>query len=123
MCVQRSLIRIYVLVALISFFSCLGWPQQISNFERDRANDMLKVIGDEVRKHYYDPKLHGLNWDATLETARQNISRAPSFNMCLSHIAAALDALNDSHTFFLPPQHVTRVDYGFQYQMMENGAL
>lgn len=38
--------------------------------------------------------------------------------MAMSHIAAALDSLNDSHTFFLPPQHAYLHDFGWQYQMI-----
>ena len=37
--------------------------------------------------------------------------------MAMSHIAAMLDTLIDSHTFFVPPQHAYRHDYGFTYQM------
>ena len=92
--------------------------QTMSNLDRDRALGMLKVVGDDVRKHYYDPKFHGVNWDASLEDAKEKIGKAPSIGMALSNIAAALDTLNDSHTFFLPPQHVARTDYGFQYQMV-----
>lgn len=47
---------------------------------------------------------------------KQKIEKTTSLNMALSHIAAALDTLNDSHTFFLPPQHANRYDYGWQYQ-------
>jgi hypothetical protein len=36
-------------------------------------------------------------------------------NMALSNIAAALDALDDSHTFFLPPQHAMHHEYGWEY--------
>jgi carboxyl-terminal processing protease len=39
-------------------------------------------------------------------------------NMAMSHIAAALDTLDDTHTFFLPPQHTDRIEYGLQYQMV-----
>jgi len=79
---------------------------------------MLQVIGNDVHKHYYDPKLHGLDWDAKVAEAKQKISQAQSFNMAMSHIAAALDTLNDSHTFFLPPQHSYRHDFGWHYQMI-----
>jgi C-terminal processing protease CtpA/Prc len=79
---------------------------------------MLSVIGADVRKHYYDPKFHGVDWDARIAEAKEQILKEPSLNMAMSHIAAALDALNDSHTFFLPPGHVRRTDYGFQYQMI-----
>jgi carboxyl-terminal processing protease len=107
------------ILAIILLLVSLAWPQQaISKIDRERAIDMLKVIGDDVRKHYYDPQLHGVKWDANLETAKQKIENATSFNMALSHIAAALDVLNDSHTFFLPPQHAYRTDYGFLNQMV-----
>lgn len=121
MCVRKLYARVSLLAVLVVPLSSLAgaaWAQEASKQDRERANEMLKVIGDEVRKHYYDPKFHNLNWDATLEASRQKINGANSMNMCLSHIAAALGALNDSHTFFLPPQHVVRTDYGFQYQFV-----
>lgn len=100
------------------FFASAAWPQQISKLDRGRAEDILHTVGDEVRKHYYDPKLHGLDWDAKLAQAKNQIGGAKSFNMAMSHIAAMLDSLNDSHTFFLPPQHAYRHDFGWQYQMI-----
>jgi C-terminal processing protease CtpA/Prc len=92
--------------------------QQLSAFDRSRAQTMLEVISGEVRKHYYDPTFHGLDWNAKVAEAKQKIDKATSFNMAMAHIAAALDTLNDSHTFFLPPQHAFRHDYGLQYQMV-----
>jgi carboxyl-terminal processing protease len=96
-----------------------AWPQQqISNADRDLAQGMLQVIANEVRKHYYDPKLHGVNWDAKVAEQKQKIDKADSMGMALSKIAGLLDNLNDSHTFFLPPQRTNRYDYGWQYQMV-----
>ena len=90
----------------------------MSEMERGRAEDILQTVAGDVRKHYYDPKFHGVNWDAKVAEAKQKIHQETSFNMSMAHIAAALDALNDSHTFFLPPQHSFRHDYGWQYQMV-----
>jgi len=39
-------------------------------------------------------------------------------NLALSKVAGALDSLNDSHTFFLPPAHNSRYDYGWQAQVI-----
>jgi C-terminal processing protease CtpA/Prc len=102
----------------LAFLACTAWSQQISKLDRGRAEDMLKTVGDEVRKHYYDPKFHGLDWDAKLEQTKQQVNQANSFNMAMSHIAAMLDGLNDSHTFFLPPQHAYRHDFGWKYQII-----
>ncbi|HZQ68382.1 MAG TPA: S41 family peptidase [Terriglobales bacterium] len=93
-------------------------PAQLSGFDRDRARSMLQMIADDVRKHYYDPKFHGLDWNARVAEARNKIDSSPSFNMALSHIAGALDALNDSHTFFLPPSRPYRHDFGYQTAMI-----
>jgi C-terminal processing protease CtpA/Prc len=89
----------------------------MSSFDRDRAQGILQVVASDVKKHYYDPRFHGLDWDAKVAEAKQKIEKATTFNMAMAHIAAALDTLNDSHTFFLPPQHAYHHDYEFQYQM------
>ncbi len=79
---------------------------------------MLRTVASEVRKHYYDPKFHGVDWDAKVAEAKQKIEKTTSMSMALSHIAATLDTLNDTHTFYLPPRHADRFEYGLQYQMV-----
>jgi len=93
-------------------------PQRMSSLDRDRATSMLRMIASDVKKHYYDPKFHGLDWDARVQEAKQKIDDSPSLNAAFSHIAGALDALNDSHTFFLPPRRPYKHDYGFQMMMV-----
>ncbi len=112
-----------ILLLLISGNSEVARAQELSKQDRERANDMLKVVGDEVRKHYYDPTLHNLDWNSILAATKQKIDSSKSMGMCLSHIAAALDALNDSHTFFIPPQHAARPEYGLQYQFFGDKCM
>jgi carboxyl-terminal processing protease len=90
----------------------------MSKFDRDRAQGILQVIANDVKKHYYDPKFHGVDWNATVAEAKEQIDKTTSFNMAMSHIAAALLALNDSHTFFIPPEHAYHNEYGIQYQII-----
>ena len=92
--------------------------REISSFERGEVHDMLHTIADDVRKHYYDPKYHGVDWEANVRAADQRIEAATSLNHALSEIAAALDTLNDSHTFFLPPARPYKHDYGWQIEMV-----
>ena len=92
--------------------------QQMSSFDRDRALTILRLVSDEVKKHYYDLKFHGIDWDAKVAEAKQKIEKETSFNMSMSHIAAAMDTLHDSHTFLVPPQHAYVHDYGFRYQIV-----
>jgi C-terminal processing protease CtpA/Prc len=108
---------ILLLVFMASFLTSQQKQQQMTSLERGRALDMLQVTASDVKKHYYDPKFHGVDFDAKVGEARQQIQTSTAFNMAMSHIAAMLDTLNDSHTFFVPPQHAYRHDYGFTYQM------
>ena len=98
----RSLAVIILVLLLTTVAGSQQQPPLISNLDRGRAQDMLKIIANEVRKHYYDPKFQGVDWDAKVAEAKQKIEKTTTMNMAMSHIAAALDTLNDSHTFFLP---------------------
>jgi carboxyl-terminal processing protease len=115
--------KLFVAIILLVAQSWSQQQPQISRLDRDRAQGMLQVIAGEVRKHYYDPKFHGLDWDAKVAEAKAKIATTTSMNMALSHIAATLDTLNDSHTFFLPPGHANHYDYGWQYQMIGEHCL
>jgi C-terminal processing protease CtpA/Prc len=117
-----SKIPLHLLVVFVSLtFSTSGQQQpqpKISKFERDEVLQMLNTISDDVKKHYYDPKLHGINWDENVRSFRQRIENAASLNRGLSEVAAALDVLNDSHAFFLPPPRPYKHDYGWQIRMV-----
>jgi carboxyl-terminal processing protease len=115
---KNTCVYFLVLAALAGFVTPEGRCQQMSSFDRARALEMLDDIAQDVRKHYYDPTFHGVDWDAKVREAKQKIEGENSLNLSLAHIAAALDALNDSHTCFLPPPRPYRHDYGFQTQMI-----
>jgi carboxyl-terminal processing protease len=92
--------------------------QQISKADRDFTQQMLRNVGADVTKFYYDPKLHGVDWDAKVRQARENIDKADSMDSAVSEIAALLDTLNDSHTaFLLPPRNYVH-KYGFTLKMI-----
>jgi C-terminal processing protease CtpA/Prc len=105
-------------LALCGALATPGWCQKITDSDRATAQSVLQTIGTEVKKHYYDPKLHGLDWDAKVRERKQRIDQADSLNRALSEVAALLDSLNDSHLYFLPPQHSYRHDYGWQAQLI-----
>jgi C-terminal processing protease CtpA/Prc len=106
-------------IIVIVLFAGLGWAQQpMTSFDRQRAVDILQVTVGDVKKHYYDPKFHGVDLDAKAVEAKQLIEKETSFNRAMSHVAAVLDSLNDSHTFFVPPQHAYHHSFAMQYQMV-----
>ncbi len=104
--------------AMLVFTPLPASSQQLSKIDRDRSKDMLVQIAAEVRQHYYDPKFHGVAWDAKVQEAKNSIDKAPTLNLAMSQIAWALDALHDSHTFFLPPPRPYRHQYGWEMEMV-----
>jgi C-terminal processing protease CtpA/Prc len=113
----------FAVTLLSTFISCasiigLSQTEEFSKLRRDQAQEMLKTTIDEIRKHYYDPTFHGVDLDKEFNAASEYIATATSMNKSLASIATAVQALNDSHTFFLPPQHATRREYGWRYEMV-----
>src|SRR5207302_4315729 len=80
--------------------------QRMSKQSRESAESMLQNITADIKKNYYDPKFHGLDWDAVVAQTKQKIDKSDSFDMALLHIAALVDGLNDSHTTLFPPHRV-----------------
>src|SRR6202050_2574782 len=86
-----------------------------TNLLRSRA--ILHDAYDNLKKHYYDPKYHGLDIDARFHDYDAKIQNASSLSEAFGIVAGYLDALNDSHNFFNPPSRPYRIDYGYRTQM------
>ena len=82
-----------------------------------RAQGMLRDAYDNVKKYYYDPKYHGVDIDARYHDYNAKIQNATSLSQSFSLIASYLDALHDTHTFFIPPSRPYRLEYGYRLQM------
>lgn len=104
------LIAFYLVTVVASF------AEQNITLKRGQAEGILDKVADEVRKNYYDPKLNGVNWDVAVLEAKKKIELATSMNQAFANIAAMLDTLNDSHTFFIPPPRSFSLDYGWRIQ-------
>ncbi len=118
---MKGTTRVAVILLMTALAAIAGQEsrsQQMSNFDRERMLDMLDDVAQDVQKRYYDPTFHGVDWAAKVKEERQKIKNETSMNLSLAHIAAALDSLNDSHTFFLPPSRPYHHDYGFQEQII-----
>jgi carboxyl-terminal processing protease len=114
MCASRHLLHIAI-VAIVSGCLLLGTAAQNITFKREEAELIVDEVANDVAKHYYDPKLHGVDWNAQLREAKEKIRNATSSNLAYANIAAMLDSLNDSHTFFIP-RHPFSLDYGWRMQ-------
>ena len=114
----KSYVRFMCLVGLVISFVPAAEAQRISKFDSERVLSMLDDVSKDIQKHYYDPKFHGVDWEATVRETKEKIKTAPSLNLGLAHLAAAVVSLNDSHTFFLPPSRPYKHNYGYQLKMI-----
>lgn len=90
--------------------------QALDSFERGRAQRMLSVLKDELKKNYYDPNFHGMDVDTRFKLADEKIKQATTLNQAFGIIAQAFLDLNDSHTTFSPPARGVEVQYGWVMQ-------
>jgi C-terminal processing protease CtpA/Prc len=110
------------LLAAIPSASLLS-QQKMDSYNRERARAILHDAYDNVKKHYYDTRFHGLDIDARFHEYDQKIADASSLSQSFGLIAGFLDGLNDSHTFFSPPARPYRMDYGYRLQMYGNDCF
>jgi C-terminal processing protease CtpA/Prc len=88
------------------------------SLQRERARQMLRDLEDAMEHHYYDPKYHGVDMEARFKAADTRLQSVNNLGDALTTIAQTLDALKDSHTFFLPPSRNTHREYGYTQQMI-----
>jgi carboxyl-terminal processing protease len=107
------------LAASIALLAPLSRAQrQMTGSDREHVRGMLRDAYENVKKNYYDPTLHGLNWDARYQEYQEKIKNTNSLNQGLTIVAGFLDALKDSHTSFIPPPRPLRIDYGYRVQII-----
>lgn len=117
--INKFLIKTTSFVAMLALLVPMGLSQQpLSSLDRESLQVQLQHITSNVRKYYFDPKLHGVDWNAKVQEAKEKITTATSVDAAILEIAAALDSLNDPHTYFVPLQDSVEVDYGVRFQMV-----
>lgn len=98
-------------------------PPKMDSINLDRSRGILRDAYENVKKHYYDTKFHGLDIDARYHEYDAKIQSASSLSQAFGLVAGYLDGLNDSHTFFRPPSRPYRVDYGYRMQIYGENAF
>jgi carboxyl-terminal processing protease len=111
-----------VLALALSFSTAVSAapPQSMPVNDLQKVRGMLGQSYEIVKKEYYDPAFHGVDLDARFKEYDQKLKTAPTMNAGLTLVAAFLDGLKDSHTYFQPPAHSYSVDYGYRLLVVGN---
>jgi C-terminal processing protease CtpA/Prc len=115
---HRLATRALACALLFSVLSAALSAQSFDRIQRQRAQQMLTNLRNELKKTYYDATFGGADIDAHFVRASEKIDKAASYGQALAIIAQAFVDLNDSHTRFIPPALSTTVEYGWQMQMV-----
>ena len=121
---MRRAVQIAATLAFGVAFCAAQQPQRmLSKDDEWKISEILRDAHDEVKKHYYDPKLHGVDWDAGYEKYSKMVAQATDLGAGFRIIAAYLGELHDSHTYFDPPERMKRYEYGFRYAIVGNDCF
>jgi C-terminal processing protease CtpA/Prc len=107
-----------VMMLVLGLCPTVALGQGFSNFNPAAGRTVLKVLKGDIEKNYYDPEYRGIDLDALFNEAEAKISAAESTSQIFGIIAQTLLNFEDSHTFFLPPERASRIEYGWQMQMI-----
>ncbi|MGB7212159.1 MAG: S41 family peptidase [Gemmatimonadales bacterium] len=116
-----SLLKSICLVTLFSLIGLVGAvpsasAQALSDLDRQRTQLMLDVIGKDLVKYYYDSTYGSVPLQALIDSTRAQLGRAQSNEQSFGLIGRVFLALHNSQTYFVPPQHTTAFDYGWELQ-------
>ena len=127
----RKLFGLRLLAVALTFIAVAGiWSafstdtqaQKYATLTNDETRQILDQIETDIKEHYYDPKLHGVNIEKVFGEARKRIAEADTQDKALLEIAGAVASLNDSHTRFNPPARPYGVDYGWAAEAIGDTA-
>jgi Peptidase family S41/Tricorn protease C1 domain len=120
---KLSLVGVALALAAACASVSLGVQQRMSSLDADRCREMLKDAHEAIQKHYYDVKFHGIDMDGRYTQYAEKMKQATTLGQAFTIVAAYLSALQDSHTFFLPPPRAVRYDYGYRMQIVGDSAF
>jgi C-terminal processing protease CtpA/Prc len=88
--------------------------QKANKLEIEHWREVLRSVERELKQNYYDPTFHGIDIDARFNLAEEKMKNAESMAQLESIVAQVLLDLDDTHTFFIPPDDGSRVEYGWR---------
>ncbi|HKP69738.1 MAG TPA: S41 family peptidase [Pyrinomonadaceae bacterium] len=118
-----------LVIACISFFCVVHSAQENSaqyagksdgSSNRRRGLLILADIRQILEQKYYDRAVRGMDSKKRFKEAEEQIKKQDMNWQIYRTIAQVLIELNDSHTNFLPPDRLYRVEYGFTSMLIGN---
>jgi carboxyl-terminal processing protease len=105
-----------ILVTLILLVTTVvtSSAQKANKLEVEHWREVLRSVERELKQNYYDPTFHGIDIEARFKLADEKMKNAESMAELESIVAKVLLELDDTHTFLVPPDDGSRVEYGWR---------
>lgn len=98
-------------------------PPTLDSDARYKVSLIMQDARNEVKSHYYDAKLHGLDWEARYRQYDAMAAKAPNVGEAFRVVAAFLSGLDDSHVFFIPPSRANRYEDGYRFGLVGDNCF
>lgn len=111
-----------ILISLVATAAAADQSPVISPGDLSRARGMLRLAHDEVVRNFYDPARLGHDFSRRCAEVEKQLENARSNGEALMMIAQVFLDLGDSHTLFIPPSRMHRVDHGWAMHVIGDGV-
>src|SRR5271156_4850023 len=89
---------------------------EFSDGDRKTTVEILHWVQESVDKNYYDPMFRGVDMSARFREAEAKIQAAASYGDAIESVEWAVQGLNDSQTYLIPPPQPYDFTHGFDFQ-------
>ena len=101
--------RLFPVLSALAVLLAQPASAQAPSPDRMRLNQrVFDRVWNEVRRTYYDPSLHGVDWEAARDRYRSRAAAANDDRALYRTLSAMLDLLDDDHAGVQPPASVRR---------------
>jgi len=118
--ITRCVLTVLVLGVSATFATGQEVSPSQARLNRERGLQILSIVKNIIKEQYYDPKFRGLDLDKHFKATQVRIKELDTAPQIFTAIAQAVIDFNDSHTRYLPPPRINRVEYGFSMQMVDD---
>ena len=109
-----TLLLTFVLLSTTIVTSSAQKAHRANKVEVEHWREVLRSVERELKENYYDPTFNGIDIEARFKVADAKMKNAASMDELKEIVAQVLIDLNDTHTFFIPPDDGSRVQYGWR---------
>src|ERR1700752_2201488 len=111
---SRASLILSLALVLLSLTAVTSSAQQANKLEIEYWRDVLRSVKRELKQNFYDPTFNGIDIEARFQLADEKMKKAESMAQLETIVAQVLLELKDGHTFFIPPDDGSRVEYGWR---------